>query len=74
VLEGSLDGSNWTEIDRQTEIDRPMHEYVVSFVVSKPAESRFIRLTQTAKSRGKEKWGLDCLRLCAVEFFGTLSE
>jgi hypothetical protein len=71
VVEGSLDASGWTEIDRQMD----NHDFetlwrVVSFAVSNPAEFRFIRLTQT----GKNNRDNDVLRLFAVEFFGTLSE
>jgi hypothetical protein len=71
VVEGSLDGRSWTEIDRQT--DNQDFKYganTASFAVSTPAEFRFIRLTQTDKSH----YGDDYLALRAVEFFGTLSE
>jgi hypothetical protein len=71
VVEGSLDGRSWTEIDRRTNNqDFKMCRNTASFAVSNPAEFRFIRLTQTAKRRP----GDDCLFLRAVEFFGTLSE
>jgi hypothetical protein len=73
VVEGSLDGSSWTEIDRKTD-NHDFHGYgnwnPASFAVSKPAEFRFIRLTQT----DKRHCGDDYLFLWAVEFFGTLSE
>jgi hypothetical protein len=70
VVEGSPDGENWTEIDRQA--DRPAFNCMgtASFVVSDPAEFRFIRLIQTGKSRV----GSDDLLLRAVEFFGILAE
>jgi hypothetical protein len=70
VVEGSLDGKSWTEIDRQTESKAFEHNIRASFAVSKPAELRFIRLTQTSKNR----YGDHMLCLDAVEFFGTLSE
>jgi hypothetical protein len=86
VLEGSLDGSRWTEIDwqtngvfkpyigaRKTQMPGgvPFHER--SIAVANPGEFRFIRLTQTEKNnRGRS--GTDELFLYAVEFFGTLSE
>jgi hypothetical protein len=70
VFEGSLDGSTWTEIDRQTDNQDFPGWNTVSFAVSKPAEFRFIRLTQT----GTRHCGDDYLVLRAVEFFGTLSE
>jgi hypothetical protein len=43
---------------------------IASFAVSRPADWRFIRMTQTDKGHGKS----DQLVLGAVEFFGTLSE
>jgi hypothetical protein len=70
VVEASLDGENWTEIDRKTNNQDFKNMNTVSFSVSKPVESRFIRLTQT----GKRHCGDDILDLYAVEFFGTLSE
>jgi hypothetical protein len=70
VVEGSLDGSSWTEIDRQTDNQDFCDWNTASFAVSKPAEFRFIRLTQTDKNHR----GYDWLILRAVEFFGTLSE
>jgi hypothetical protein len=71
VVEGSLDGRSWTEIDRQTDNqDFEDGWNTASFTVSKPAEFRFIRLTQTDKNHV----GDNCLVLFAVEFFGTLSE
>jgi hypothetical protein len=39
-----------------------------SFAVSKSAELRFIRVTQT----GKNQKGNDALQILAFEFFGTL--
>jgi hypothetical protein len=72
VVEGSLDGSSWTEIDRQTDKQDFRYGKPASFAVSNPAEFRFIRLTQTDKNH----WTTpdDQLALRAVEFFGTLSE
>jgi hypothetical protein len=75
ILEGALDGTQWTVIDRRTDsVD--MHtggEKAVSFTVSSPVKVRFIRLTQTAK-KGSRGFGGDSLFLRAVEFFGTLAE
>jgi hypothetical protein len=71
VVEGSLDGSSWTEIGRQTN-NQDFTDVLgnsASFAVS-TAEFRFIRLTQTDKNHN----GRDYLILYAVEFFGTLSE
>jgi uncharacterized coiled-coil protein SlyX len=71
VIELSLDGLNWTEIDRKTDNeDFKQEDEVVSFAVSNSAECRFIRLTQTDKRHD----GLDYLFIMAVEFFGTLLE
>jgi hypothetical protein len=50
VVESSLDGLNWTEIDRRTKNkDFKGGLKTASFAVSKSAECRFIRLTQTGK-------------------------
>jgi hypothetical protein len=76
VVEGSLDGESWTEIDRQT------NNQDFSFAVSNPAGCRFIRLTQTDGPHWKVRHGddeldlrpVDFLLFYAVEFFGTLSE
>jgi hypothetical protein len=72
VVDGSLDGSSWTEIDRKTGSENPYALFgnIASFAVSQTAEFRFIRLTQTDKAYSCD----DLLRLYAVEFFGTLSE
>jgi hypothetical protein len=70
VVESSLDGSNWTEIDRQTNNEDFKVLGSVDFSVSNPRQCRFIRLTQT----GKRHDGLDFLALGGVEFFGTLFE
>jgi hypothetical protein len=78
VVEGSLDGSSWTEMDRQTDnLDfdddlgwKGKKWTPASFAVSKPAEFRVIRLTQTDEDHD----GMDVLSLRAIEFFGTLSE
>jgi hypothetical protein len=72
VVEGSLDGTSWTEIDRQTDNSdfRDWYQNTASFAVSNPAEFRFIRLTQADKNNRYN----DVLALRAVEFFGTLSE
>jgi hypothetical protein len=79
VVEGSLDGKRWTEIDRQTNNqDFKELRNTASFAVSKSAECRFIRLTQTDKRHDKlvdkRRCNDDYLVLRAVEFFGTLSE
>jgi hypothetical protein len=71
VLEGSVDGQNWADMDRQTDNLTFKRSWVIaSFAVQMPLECRFIRLTQTDKNH----YGDDCLYLRAVEFFGTLAE
>jgi hypothetical protein len=72
VIESSLDGEGWTEIDRKTNNqDFKAHAWeTASFAVSKSAECRFIRLTQT----GKRHYPDDCLSISAFELFGTLLE
>jgi hypothetical protein len=71
VVEGSLDDSNWTEIDRHADNLAFEHGWsTAEFVISSPAEFQFIRFTQTGKNHGNR----DFLILGAVEFFGTLSE
>jgi hypothetical protein len=71
MVEGSLDLVNWTEIDRKTDNnDFKARWATATFDVSKSAECRFIRLTQT----GKRHFGDDNLIIDACEFFGTLLE
>jgi hypothetical protein len=52
VVESSLDGEAWTETDRKADNQdfRGLNWSPVSFAVSKSAECRFIRLTQTGKN------------------------
>jgi hypothetical protein len=71
VIEGSVDGQSWTEIDQQSDNqDLKQSWRTVSFAISSRLDFRFIRLTQTeARHDGRE-----CLSLRAVEFFGTVSE
>jgi hypothetical protein len=69
VVEISLDGVAWTEIDRKTDKDDFKSGWgEASFAVSKSAECRFIRLSEI----GKNHSGNDSLRIRAFEFFGTL--
>jgi hypothetical protein len=68
VVEVSLDGDEWTEIDRKTGYDDfDELPWAVSFAVSRSAECRFIRLTQT----GETFYGHDILDIEAFELFGT---
>jgi hypothetical protein len=71
VLESSLDGEAWTKIDRKTDNwDFNGGLPTASFAVSKLAECRFIRLTQTGTNHGR----CDLLAIRAFEVFGTLIE
>jgi hypothetical protein len=72
VVESSLNGEAWTEIDRKTDFkdNWTWHIGMASFAVSNSAECRFIRLTQT----GKTDTGKDILDIQAFEVFGTLLE
>jgi hypothetical protein len=68
-MEGSLDGSSWTEIHRQKDSQNFGKGNIASFAVSN-RECRFIRLTQTGKNR--YYFSNDVLDLLAVEFFGEV--
>jgi hypothetical protein len=70
VVESSLDGLNWTEIDRKTDNSDFEPHGMASFAVSKSAECRFIRLTHT----GKNQRGSNYLHIYAFEIFGALLE
>jgi hypothetical protein len=63
-VESSLDGVEWTEIDRKID------NWATSFPLSRVAKCRFIRLTQT----GTSGVGNDQLGIYAFEVFGTLLE
>jgi hypothetical protein len=69
VLEGSMNGRVWEEIDRKSQC-MAFKRGKASFQVENPRVFRFIRLTQADES----DWGLNPLRLDGVEFFGTLVE
>jgi hypothetical protein len=71
VVEGSLDGMRWTEMDRHTgSKDFTASWNRGSFALANSMECRFIRLTQTSKNQS----GHDQLFSGFVEFFGSLSE
>jgi hypothetical protein len=78
VIESSLDGETWTEIDRKAHNNDLKSGWgQVCFPVANSAECRFIRLTQT----GQRHSGVDYLHVSndylyirAFEFFGTLLE
>jgi hypothetical protein len=71
VIEGSVDGKNWTALDQKTDSQEfRLDGNKASFDFPKPGDFRFLRLTQTDKNHQ----GKDILVLRAVEFFGTLLE
>lgn len=81
VIEGSDDGDTWTEIDRQTDNEDFRYSWrktpnrnlaAFAIAIANQVECRFIRLTQTGKTHPPDPD--DLLRICAVEFFGVLSE
>jgi hypothetical protein len=71
LIEGSVDGESWKEIDRKTETTEfSAHSLVAaSFEVAHPAECRFIRMTQLSRHDTHDR-----LFLHDVEFFGTFFE
>jgi hypothetical protein len=71
VVESSLDGDAWTEIDwKENNKDFEGRFPAASFAVSTSAECCFIRLTQTDETHNEN----DYLAIEAFEFFGTLLE
>jgi hypothetical protein len=73
VVEGSLDGKKWSEIDRHTNSQdfQAWGWVTATFPVAQPIECRLIRLTQTDRRLDSDDHDLG---LRAVEFFGRLSE
>jgi hypothetical protein len=77
IVEGSLDGANWIEVDRRRNADEMRRPpCTCSFSISnsssnsKRTEFRLIRLRQT----GENVNGEQCLRLSGFELFGILLE
>jgi hypothetical protein len=71
VIEGSIDGANWSEIDRQQDTDVFAIEVnLVTFKAANHVEARFIRLRQLDQNH----FGNDDMCFYAIEFFGTLRE
>jgi hypothetical protein len=71
VIEGSIDGSNWIEIDRRDNNNELNGKNISGqFAISHPDEFRMIRLRQT----GKNHAGHDHLTFSAFEIFGTFLE
>jgi hypothetical protein len=71
LLEGSLDGVEWIEIDRRTDnFDLEEKPWLASFPTSNSPLCGFIRLTQT----GENHKGNNELIIAALEVFGMLLE
>jgi hypothetical protein len=71
IVEGSLDDSNWSILDRRENNDEMTSAHPIgTFTVSHSDESRFLQLRQI----GKNAAGNDCLVLYAFELFGQLIE
>jgi hypothetical protein len=71
VIEGSLDGRNWSQIDRQegnTKLDA--QHPTGTFAVTECDAYRFIRLRQTGRNSGSSQY----LIVVAFELFGYLSK
>ncbi len=52
TLQGSADGTTWTDLDRETGLDFPQRFATLDFEVDAPAEYRFYRLDVTANHSG----------------------
>jgi hypothetical protein len=69
VVESSLDGEYWTEIDRRIDQHCPRRG-IASFEIADPLEARFIRLSIVPSLDHPDA----TLQLRRVEFFGTVFE
>jgi hypothetical protein len=75
LVESSVDGVNWVEIDRRTGVDPWVEK---SFTVSNSDECHFIRLTQTGPNRPDPGYDIDpppddySLSIGAFDVFGNL--
>jgi hypothetical protein len=70
VIEVSMDGENWVEIDRKTKVKDFHYNAIASFQVAVEGEGRFVRLTQT----GPNQAGGHTLWVEAFELFGRFLE
>jgi hypothetical protein len=70
VLEGSMDGTNWKEMDRRADVGDFDGREPAFFEVACPEECRFVRMTQNLPTGAREQ----IVTLHAVEFFGQLFE
>jgi hypothetical protein len=71
LVEGSVDGESWIEIDRQEDRDELNARKVLrTFEVAKSEVCRFVRLTNS----GRNYEGIDQIVISAFEIFGALIE
>jgi len=71
VIEGSQDGLEWTEMDRQSDVaEMDEQAFVKSFATARPMPCKFVRLRQT----GPNSNGRNELSLARFELFGELHE
>jgi hypothetical protein len=71
VVEGSIDGLRWTELDRETNNDDLNGSLAIQlFSIAKSVECRLIRLRQTGKNHANN----DALIFFHFEVFGSLRE
>jgi hypothetical protein len=71
VLEGSIEGWSWTELDRRTNNGDLNNSHAIhSFSIAKSVEYRFIRLRQTGKNHESN----DILAFYHLDVFGSLRE
>jgi hypothetical protein len=71
IFEGSINGSNWTELDRHTDDQTTNWNHPIgTFSISNRCECQFVRLRQT----GANARGAHYLVLHAMEIFGDLIE
>jgi hypothetical protein len=70
VIEGSIDGIAWVEIDRREGIDHLKNGNVRMYQITNRIECSSIRLTQVGPNHGET----DFLVLTSFEVFGTLLE
>jgi hypothetical protein len=69
MVQSSVDGQTWTEIDRHDSFD-DMSSSIMTFAVSISRECRFIRLVQLSLDNHGNRY----VCISAFEFFGALIE
>jgi hypothetical protein len=70
IIEGSNDGTSWTELDQRTTTGDPQEQpQMETFAISSQSRVRMIRLRQP----GKNAFGTNELALAAFEIFGEVA-